>query len=89
MQQFQSLRSRRIARLEGMYQRDAMRLRMGGAGTPHEAKGKRQYIYGNYRCLLHIRKVLFDLYQQRYECFLRIMGYFFCFCNREYVFLNH
>ena len=31
----------------------------------------------------------FDLYQQRYECFLRIMDYFFCFCNKEYVFLNH
>ena len=30
-----------------------------------------------------------DRYQQRYECFLRIMDYFFCFCNKEYVFLNH
>jgi len=58
LQQFQSFRGRRIARLERVYQCDVPRLRMGGAGTPHEAEGKRQYIYGNYRCLLHIRKVL-------------------------------
>ena len=58
MQQFQSLRGRRIARLEGVYQRNAPCLRMGRMSTPHEAEGKRQYIYGNYRCLLHIRKVL-------------------------------
>ena len=51
--------------------------------------GKNQYVSGNCLYVLHIRKVLFDLYQQRYECFLRIMDYFFCFCNKEYVFLNH
>ena len=88
LQQFQSLRSRRIARLERVYQRNTPCLRMGRVCT-HEAERKNQYVSGNCLYVLHIRKVLFDLYQQRYECFLRIMDYFFCFCNKEYVFLNH
>lgn len=42
-------------------------------------------------CLFSMLRLSFETQKikENYAIFLRIMDYFFCFCNKEYVFLNH